>query len=113
MSCGGSDWSQPSQGRILNNLTIIFRHFVAMDATVADHLRSPRQRTYKGARIFFNGRTSSIDCVIKNLSDTGACLSLPNTIGVPETFDLLQSKDQVRACKVIWRNAKQVGVQFR
>ena len=34
-----------------------------------------------------------IDCIVRNLSSSGALLVLPSVFGVPETFDLLMDSD--------------------
>jgi PilZ domain-containing protein len=72
-----------------------------------------RMRTLKGARILFNTRGSVLDCTLRNLSDTGACLVVATTVGIPEQFELLLESDRtVRPCRVAWQKDKQIGVQF-
>jgi hypothetical protein len=35
-------------------------------------------------------------------------------LGIPDSFDLILADDRsVRACRVMWRNDKQIGVEFR
>ena len=46
--------------------------------------RHQRTRSLKGASIAFNNQSSAIDCVVKNLSDDGACLEVESSVGVPE-----------------------------
>ena len=75
--------------------------------------KSPRHRTFKAAEISFAGRSTAIDCVVKNMSDGGAGLDVASPIGIPDEFDLVLTGDHtVRRCKVIWRKAKKIGVQF-
>ena len=81
---------------------------------MAKHRMDLRKRTYKAARISFNKRSATIDCVVKNLSAQGACLQVASPIGIPEFFDLVfDSDDSIRPCQVVWRNLKQIGVEFR
>lgn len=76
--------------------------------------RAPRQRVIKGAHISFKERGAAIDCVVRNLSDSGACLKVESPVGIPETFDLVIETDQsVRPCRVVWRKDTQIGVEFR
>jgi hypothetical protein len=72
-----------------------------------------RTRSLKGASIAFNNHSSTIDCVVKNLSDDGACLEVENSVGVPETFELVLNQNHVhKPSRVIWRVLRRVGVAF-
>ena len=76
--------------------------------------KSPRLRTYKVARIAFQRGRASNHCLVRDLSDTGACLAIENPIGIPDSFNLVfDSGERSRMCEVVWRNKKQVGVEFR
>jgi hypothetical protein len=62
--------------------------------------------------VFNNGR-SVIDCVVRNLSPSGALLVLPSLLGVPEKFDLLIDSDTPRpVARTIWKGAGKIGVEF-
>jgi hypothetical protein len=75
--------------------------------------RQQRARTLKSARILFNQRRSVIDCTVRNLSPTGACLNVASAIGIPERFDVMFDADQsVRSCRMVWHKEKQVGIEF-
>jgi len=71
-----------------------------------------RHRVLKGAYISFNGLSTAIDCTVRNLSDQGACLKVESPIGIPDTFDLVLDKASVYHCRVTWRKATQIGVNF-
>ena len=71
-----------------------------------------RRRVLKGARIAFNDHTTTMDCVVRNLSNRGACLNVESPIGIPDSFDLLLDDGSVRHCRVTWRRATQIGVAF-
>jgi hypothetical protein len=74
--------------------------------------RSPRVRTFKGASIIF-GVAPAVDCVIRNMSDTGVLLAVQSTIGIPDEFTLLIKPELIkRACRVAWRKVNRIGVQF-
>lgn len=78
-----------------------------------DHRRRERLRTYKGARIAYHGRRAVIGCVIRNLSETGACLGVEGSIGIPDSFNLVfDTGEPSRMCRVIWRTDKRLGVEF-
>jgi PilZ domain-containing protein len=72
-----------------------------------------RRRTLKVGKIVFNGRCSVIDCTVRDLSDTGACLELPAGIGFPNSFDLMLGLEGWRRpCTVTWRSRNRIGVAF-
>jgi hypothetical protein len=73
---------------------------------------SQRKRTLKGARIVFNAGHSTIECVVRNLSDTGAKLQISSVIGIPDSFELLLSDNSRRQCRVAWRTLQEMGVAF-
>ena len=71
-----------------------------------------RHRTYKGAHIASRGR-STIACIVRNLSDGGACLIIDNPVGLPETFHLVfDDGESDRQCRVVWRGRDRLGVRF-
>jgi hypothetical protein len=73
---------------------------------------SARRRVLKGGQISFRGLRASIDCTIRDYSETGARLMVESPIGIPEKFDLIQSGAQTRFCRIVWRKATQIGVEF-
>jgi hypothetical protein len=83
---------------------------VGMIAT--ERRRAQRHRTLKAGHIAFN-RTSTIDCRVRNMSAIGACLHVPYPVGIPDEFTLVVEYDKLRRrCRVIWRTATQLGVEF-
>jgi hypothetical protein len=73
--------------------------------------RRPR-RALNRARIAFKGRWATIDCAVFNISDRGACLKVESPIGIPDSFDLVLDHAPVRGCRVTWRKATQIGIEF-
>ncbi len=74
--------------------------------------KSGRSPVFKGAKIVL-GNTSLIDCVVRNVTNTGARIQIANTIELPAglalTFDGGYS---IRPCKVVWRTVTETGVEF-
>src|ERR1700757_5133900 len=71
---------------------------------------SQRARTLRAGKIVFNNKSSIIDCMVRNVSRSGACLLVSSVIGVPSTFDLLIEGEAVsRPCKMVWNNQNRVG----
>jgi hypothetical protein len=78
---------------------------------MSEHRDSPRQRVLKAATIAFNG--SGIDCVVRNISMTGAALEVESQNGIPASFDLvIASGKSSQRCRVLWRKARRIGVVF-
>lgn len=79
---------------------------------MTDNRQSPRQRTLKGARIVLNDKFSTLECVVRNLSGTGARLKIASVIGVPEMFELRFDDGRSFQCQVAWRKPDEIGVTF-
>jgi PilZ domain-containing protein len=81
---------------------------------MTEHRQRPRQRTYKAARIAFQGGRAVLTCLVRNLSDTGACLAVDSPIDIPDSFNLVfDSGEPSRMCNVIWHKDTRIGVAFR
>jgi hypothetical protein len=72
----------------------------------------PRRTTLKSGKIAFNGNRSTIDCTVRNLSRNGAKLVVASVIGIPDNFDLILADTVRQPVRVIWRKAKELGVEF-
>jgi hypothetical protein len=71
-----------------------------------------RHRTLKGARIATNDGFSTITCVVRNMSESGALLRFQSVVGVPDTFQLVMDDGRKFDCRVAHKSATDVGVQF-
>ena len=77
-----------------------------------DERNLERRRVLKGAMIEIKNQ-SSVDCVVRNLSTTGARLEVAEGFWIPEHFTLrVPSEGIVNRCEVRWRKAKGLGVVF-
>jgi hypothetical protein len=73
---------------------------------------APRHRISKAARIEFTGGRP-IDCVVRDLSLTGAKIQVSTQVGVPKCFVLVIPDDGLRLpSRVAWRKDFHVGVAF-
>lgn len=70
-----------------------------------------RARIFKGGRIALDNG-GSIDCTVRNLSPTGAKISVENSLMVPDRFTLVINDGGSHACEVRWRKLKDVGLAF-
>jgi hypothetical protein len=74
---------------------------------------APRQKSLLKGRIFFNNRLSSVDCIIRDISATGARLQFPATTATPDVVELfIPHKDQTLRAQVRWRKTDEMGVGF-
>ena len=50
---------------------------------------------------------------MQNITGSGACLTLANTLGEPDTFELpFEYSGTRRACRVVWRTEDELGVKL-
>ena len=72
-----------------------------------------RNRTYIGARIVFNLRYSTMDCLVRNLSEDGAKLIFGGVETIPSEFDIfIRNQSDSRRAKMIWRTESEAGIRF-
>jgi PilZ domain len=73
--------------------------------------RIPRTLRYKYAKISFNG--SFRGCLVRNVSSHGARLALVGTAFIiPDKISLTFDNARTVACRVAWRSATEIGVEF-
>jgi hypothetical protein len=79
----------------------------------SDSRRDRRQRTLKDGKIIINENKSIINCVIRDVSTTGAKLKIPATTELPKEFKLLLVSDnRIVPVARVWRRGDLVGVHF-
>jgi PilZ domain-containing protein len=72
-----------------------------------------RHKTFIKGRIYFNNRLSSLDCIVRDVSDGGARLQVPESVALPDAFELyLPSKDEHYRAQTHWRKGDQIGVSW-
>jgi len=81
-----------------------------------DQRQSQRHRTLKKGRIYFNDNTCEKDCMVRDLSETGAKLKFEGWFDCPE-FIVLQIPEGAQSgqyydCQVMWRDNVHLGVMF-
>jgi hypothetical protein len=71
-----------------------------------------RVRTLKKGTIILKGGYSVFDCIVRNVSDTGAMLQIGG-LGIPSHFTLEYDAPVPRhPCTVRWRSENAIGVSF-
>jgi hypothetical protein len=70
-----------------------------------------RYRVNKPAKIDHGG--DKINCIIRDLSATGAALEISDIARVPANFTLIIPEDRLRLqCRLVWRTEYRIGVAF-
>jgi hypothetical protein len=74
---------------------------------------APRLRSLLKGRITYNNRLSTMDCVVRDISTTGARLALTHQNVLPDKFELyVPLKEKSYSVEVRWRADEDVGVMF-
>jgi hypothetical protein len=69
-----------------------------------------RLPSYLGGKVIYNNRLSTIDCVVRNISDDGVRLSFGALVAVPDEFELHIPQKGLRfQAHVSWRKGKEIG----
>ena len=73
----------------------------------------PVGRTLLAGKIISNYGQSSIDCVVRRISERGATLTTQSPLGIPQQFHLLiPGEGPPRPCKLIWQSGEELGLEF-
>ena len=82
------------------------------DINWAEKRDALRQRTLKHGRVVVKGM-STMDCLIRNMSLTGARIAVPNPLALPDHFTLLIGTEGLkRDCEVMSRSETSAGLRF-
>jgi len=76
-----------------------------------EHRSGLRERTLKAGSIL-SDRAAAIDCLVRNISESGVCLEVESPPDVPENFTLVVGHDPKRPCQVAWRSERWLGAYF-
>lgn len=77
----------------------------------ADRRRAGRQRALLAGKLANADATTTIDCVIRNISDTGAMIETSTPQLIPSRLHLVQIKEGVAwDVEVIWRRGNRIGL---
>jgi hypothetical protein len=85
----------------------------ALAPTTDDGRIAPRRRMLKSGKVAYSDRHVTIDCMVRDMSATGARLRIEGSVMAPDTFELLIALDGLEAnCQVVWRREADIGVKF-
>ncbi len=77
-----------------------------------DQRGAQRHRTLKKGFIVISEGFSTIDCMVRNMSESGAQLRVASILGIPDRFPLKMTDGQTFQCRVAWKRETELGVEF-
>jgi hypothetical protein len=80
---------------------------------MAERRQAIRQKSFLRGCVYFNKRRGSLDCLIRDYSETGARIIFSETVSVPDVVDLyIPQKEQTVHARVQWRCGDEIGLAF-
>ena len=74
---------------------------------------SARQRTVLRGCVYYNKRSAAADCLVRDVSDSGARLELSENVVIPDLIELyIPKKEEMFHARVLWRRGNEVGVAY-
>src|SRR5262245_6705221 len=99
-----------------NTGTVVHLHAVgntALAPQTADARLAPRRRMLKSGKVAYADRHVTLECLVRDMSATGARIRVEGSVSAPDTFELLIPLDGLEAnCQVVWRSGVDLGVKF-
>ncbi len=73
-----------------------------------------RHKTFIKGRIYFNNRLSSMDCIVRDVTNNGGRLEFSENVMLPDAFELyIPHKDEYFQVQVRWRRGNNIGITWR
>lgn len=93
--------------------TALQRSAVRGNGRKANRRAGERKRIHKYGRLVLAHLNATVECIVLDVSETGARLRINGSLVVPEEFELiLPYATEPRRVKVRWRRQKEFGVEF-
>jgi hypothetical protein len=78
-----------------------------------DHRRARRQRSLLGGKLSFGEGYFTVDCIVRDLSSTGARVKVPEGQMLPPRLYFLELRSgDIHEARVAWRRDREVGLEF-
>lgn len=72
-----------------------------------------RHKTFMKGRIYFNNRLSSMDCIVRDVTESGARLEFSENVTLPEAFELyLPARNEYFRARIEWRKGNLLGISW-
>jgi hypothetical protein len=80
---------------------------------MGERRQSLRKKSFLRGCVYFNKKRNAMDCLIRDLSDTGARIIFSDTVSVPDVVELyVPQKEQTLRARVQWRHGDEIGLVF-
>ena len=80
---------------------------------MSDKRSGTRTKSFLRGQIVFNNRMSTMDCIIRNISPTGAKLAVNEGLTLPDRFEIsIPQKGETLAARIKWRRGEELGIVF-
>jgi PilZ domain len=80
---------------------------------MSERRNATRQKSFLRGCIYFNNRRSATECLIRDISPSGARLIFSEAVSIPDLVELdIPQKKQTLRAHVHWRHGDEVGVAF-
>ncbi len=75
--------------------------------------RDQRQRTVHAGKVVYGDFRFMTDCIVRDLSEHGARIKVPDGAEVPERFHLFETRDHtLTPARSVWREGREIGIEF-
>jgi hypothetical protein len=83
------------------------------ETQMKEQRQAPRQKSFLRGFVYFGSSPSAVDCLVRDMSDTGARLKFSGGFPAADIIDLhIPIKGQSFCAKVQWREADEIGIAF-
>jgi PilZ domain len=80
---------------------------------MSDRRHAARKKSFLQGRVYYNNQRSSVDCLVRDISEQGAKLVFADSVAIPDVVELhLPGKEEVRRVRLQWRKGEEIGVGF-
>ena len=80
---------------------------------MAERRQASRQKSFLRGLVYLGNSPSAVNCLVRDMSDTGARLTFSVPIATTEMLELhIPLKGQTLRGKVKWREADEIGIAF-
>ena len=74
---------------------------------------SARKKSFLQGRVYYDNQRSSVDCLVRDISERGAKLVFSDAVTIPNVVELyLPGKDEVHRVRLQWHKGDEIGVDF-
>jgi hypothetical protein len=84
-----------------------------VEEAMQDRRQLFRNRVYYGGELAFNGRSSTLACIVRNFSTRGVKIAVEGSAVLPDKLDLtIERKGLSCLARLVWRNQTEAGLVF-